>query len=43
LVNQGEKAVFYCWIFLFIFLYGPGRWSIDALISSGKAAAPAAT
>ena len=32
ILNQGEKAVFYCWIFLFIFLYGPGRWSIDALM-----------
>ena len=32
LLNQGEKAVFYCWLFLFVFFYGAGRWSIDALI-----------
>jgi putative oxidoreductase len=29
---NGESAVFYCFVFLFIFFYGPGRWSIDALI-----------
>lgn len=38
LLNQGEKAVFYCWIFLFIFFYGPGQWSIDALIRGGARA-----
>lgn len=37
LLNQGEKAVFYCWVFLFIFFYGPGRWSIDALIKKRSA------
>jgi putative oxidoreductase len=36
--NHGELAVFYCWFFLFVFFYGPGRWSIDALISKGKLA-----
>jgi putative oxidoreductase len=41
--NKGELAVFYCWVFLFIFFYGAGRWSIDALIGRGKTAAnPAA-
>jgi putative oxidoreductase len=30
--NKGELAVFYCWVFLFIFFYGPGGWSIDGLI-----------
>ena len=38
LLNKGELAVVYCSIFLFIFFYGPGRWSIDALI--GRRAAP---
>ena len=33
IVNHGEAAVLYCWIFLFIFFHGPGRWSIDALWS----------
>ena len=30
-VNKGELAVVYCFIFLFIFFHGPGRWSIDAI------------
>jgi len=37
IANKGELAVFYCWVFFFIFFYGPGRWSIDALIGRGKA------
>jgi putative oxidoreductase len=37
--NHGELAVFYCWVFFFMFFYGPGRWSIDALIGRGRAAA----
>src|SRR5213595_2045925 len=34
--NKGELAVFYCWVFFFIFFYGPGRWSIDALWCRGR-------
>ena len=30
--NHGELAALYCWVFLFVLFYGPGRWSIDALI-----------
>jgi putative oxidoreductase len=41
LLNKGELAVVYCWCFLFFLFYGPGRWSIDALISKERAAAPA--
>ena len=36
LLNHGEPAVLYCWIFLFIFFYGPGIWSIDMLIARNK-------
>ena len=45
ILNKGELAVFYCWLFLFVFFYGPGRWSIDGLMSKGKGATttPAAT
>jgi putative oxidoreductase len=43
ILNKGEPAVIYCWAFLFIFFYGPGRWSIDALIARGKAASATAT
>jgi putative oxidoreductase len=39
IINHGERAVFYCWFFLFVLFYGAGRWSIDALIGKGKAAA----
>jgi putative oxidoreductase len=34
LVNGGEAAVLYCFIFLFIALEGGGPWSIDAMRSS---------
>jgi putative oxidoreductase len=39
IANQGERAVFYSWVFLFIFFYGPGRWSIDALLFRKSASA----
>src|SRR5579884_845700 len=29
LVNHGELAVIYCFIFLFIAAYGGGKWSFD--------------
>jgi putative oxidoreductase len=41
IVNKGESAVFYCWFFLFVLFYGPGRWSVDALIRKGKTASAA--
>jgi len=39
IVNHGEAAVLYCWLFLFIFFHGPGRWSIDALWSKSASSA----
>jgi putative oxidoreductase len=39
ILNKGELAVVLCWVFLFMFFYGPGRWSVDALLSKGKATA----
>ena len=39
IVNKGESAVLYCFIFLFIFFYGPGRLSIDALIARSRGTA----
>jgi|SRR5207302_704132 len=41
IANKGELAVFYCWVFFFMVFYGPGRWSIDALICKRKGAASA--
>ena len=37
IVNRGELAVVYCWVLLFMFFYGPGRWSVDAMMQSGSA------
>jgi putative oxidoreductase len=37
IVNKGELAVVYAWLFLFIFFYGPGRISVDALMKRGTA------
>ena len=36
LVNRGEAAVLYCFVFLFICFYGPGWLSLDALIWRSK-------
>jgi putative oxidoreductase len=32
ILNKGELAVVLCWIFFFMVFYGPGRWSIDAML-----------
>jgi putative oxidoreductase len=32
-LNQGEEAVLYCFIFLFLATAGGGAWSIDALLA----------
>jgi putative oxidoreductase len=32
LVNRGEAAVLYCFVFFFMIFYGSGRISLDALI-----------
>src|SRR5207344_2878041 len=31
LLNQGELAVLYCFVFLFFALAGPGAWSVDVM------------
>lgn len=36
IINRGEAAVIYCFVFLFIFFYGPGWLSLDALIFRNK-------
>jgi putative oxidoreductase len=30
ILNGGELAVLYCFVFLYIFAAGPGPWSVDA-------------
>ncbi len=32
IVNKGELAVLYCFVFLYLFVAGGGEWSIDNLI-----------
>ena len=34
MVNKGELAVLYCFVFLFIAANGPGKWSVDGLRGS---------
>lgn len=31
LLNQGELAALYCFVFLFLSAAGPGKWSLDGL------------
>jgi putative oxidoreductase len=31
MVNQGELAVLYCFVFLYFVFSGPGAWSVDGL------------
>lgn len=37
IINKGETAVLYCFIFLFIFAHGAGRASLDGLRKRAKA------
>ena len=32
MLNQGELAALYCFVFLFFALAGPGAWSVDGVI-----------
>ena len=36
MVNKGELAVLYCFIFLFISAHGSGIWSVDSILKRGK-------
>ena len=43
IVNRGESAVLYCFVFLFMVFYGSGRLSLDALIfKRGESTVPPA-
>ena len=39
ILNRGELAVLYCFVFLYFVFSGPGAWSIDGMMS--KSARPA--
>jgi putative oxidoreductase len=32
IINKGELALLYCFLFLFVFLKGPGKWSLTRKI-----------
>jgi putative oxidoreductase len=32
ILNRGDSAILYCFVFLYIAFAGPGPWSLDALI-----------
>ncbi len=36
LVNGGELAVIYCFVFLYLFFSGGGEWSLDNLLKNKK-------
>ena len=38
IVNKGELAVVYCFLFLFVWAYGGGRYSLDAAMRKDRAA-----
>jgi putative oxidoreductase len=40
LVNRGEPAVLFCFVYLYLTLAGGGVWSIDHWIASTKRASP---
>lgn len=45
ILNRGELAALYCFVFLYFSARGPGRYSLDAMIGRGRGApeAPART
>ncbi len=45
ILNRGELAALYCFVFLYVSARGPGRYSLDAMIGRGRGApeAPART
>jgi putative oxidoreductase len=43
ILNHGELAVFYCWVFFFMVFYGAGRWSIDSFWCKGRTTATTAS
>ncbi len=31
-INQGDAAILFCWVFLYLVFAGGGAWSVDALV-----------
>jgi putative oxidoreductase len=36
ILNHGDSAIQYCFVFLYFFFAGPGPWSLDALLQRAK-------
>jgi putative oxidoreductase len=36
ILNRGDAAILYCFVFLYIAAAGPGPWSLDALIGASR-------
>lgn len=36
ILNGGDAAILYCFVFFFIAFAGPGLWSLDALLASSR-------
>ena len=36
MVNGGELAALYCWVFLFLFFAGPGAFSVDGMLAKKR-------
>ena len=41
MLNGGELAVLYCFVFLFFWISGPGAWSIDGMMRRNRDGGPA--
>lgn len=41
LLNHGEAAILYCFVFFYLFVAGAGAWSIDGILARKPAAPPA--
>ncbi|MGI8527725.1 MAG: DoxX family protein [Pseudolabrys sp.] len=39
IINRGDSAILYCFVFLYIAVVGPGPWSIDAWLARRRASA----
>jgi putative oxidoreductase len=39
-INMGDAAILYCFVFLYISAAGPGPWSVDAVRSRGRVPQP---
>jgi putative oxidoreductase len=38
-LNGGDAAILYCFVFLYLVAAGAGSWSLDSVLSKGRAAA----